>query len=58
MDDARELAALQARVKEAFLGEFVTPNGRDSEPTSGPRNAIAIVMEGNCVLISSGKAAE
>ena len=34
------------------------PNGRDSEPTSGPRNAIAIVTAGNCVLISSGNAAE
>ena len=27
-DDARELGALQARVKEAFVREFVTPNGR------------------------------
>jgi alpha-L-rhamnosidase len=27
-DEARELAALQARVKEAFAKEFVTPNGR------------------------------
>ena len=27
-DEARELAALQARVKAAFLKEFVTPNGR------------------------------
>jgi len=27
-DDARELAALQARIKEAFNKEFVTPNGR------------------------------
>jgi alpha-L-rhamnosidase len=27
-NDARELAALQARVKESFLKEFVTPNGR------------------------------
>ena len=34
------------------------PSGRDSEPTSGPRNAIAIVTAGNCVLISSGNAAE
>ena len=34
------------------------PNGRDREPTSGPRNAMAIVIAGNCVLISSGNAAE
>src|SRR5471032_2157665 len=34
------------------------PSGRDSEPTSGPMNAIAIVTAGNWVLISSGNAAE
>ena len=34
------------------------PSGRDSEPTSGPRNARFIVTVGNCVLSSSGNAAE
>jgi alpha-L-rhamnosidase len=31
--DARELSALQSKVKEAFLREFVTPNGRLSSNT-------------------------
>ena len=34
------------------------PNGRESEPTKGPRNAMLIVTAGNWVLISSGNAAE
>jgi hypothetical protein len=34
------------------------PTGRDSEPTSGPRKAMPTVAAGNCVLRSSGNAAE
>ena len=34
------------------------PSGRATEPTSAPRNARFIVTAGNCVLSSSGKAAE
>ena len=32
-DDARELAALQSRIKEAFVREYVTPNGRMASNT-------------------------
>ena len=41
-----------------ILSASKPPKGRASEPTSGPRNAIAIVTAGNWVLISSGNAAE
>ena len=40
------------------LSASMPPSGRDSEPTSGPRKAMATVTGGNCVLISSGNAAE
>ena len=41
-----------------ILSASKPPTGRISEPTSGPRKAIATVISGNCVLSSSGKAAE
>ena len=48
----------KVRIAPPTLSASKPPSGRDSEPTSGPRNAMAIVIAGNCVLISSGNAAE